>query len=436
VNVKRLREPVHRTQGSIQLPEPMAASTPPSSKSGLPPTNKGSADPNATPEEYVKARAPRKMGSRLTGKSYDLDRSTSYAVDTAAQGKVHPMDSLGDGNELYHLNVICKGLLNRKPPGDCFEARKHLSSWHSLNSLNCDPVMMMFISATEKPSASGAWDFPDEPLSFSDIILFDINPLFIKSFIVGDACQRKLRIRVSDTDANEPDNQELWEAIGDVDFMIQDILSEPQQRLVTQLRPLSRDGQEQTKPEILSGHGTIEIYASRVCPDHNQPNRAILVDINFDELDLLDSAQFWFLRVSYLHKASGVFIPFLNTWVSPKVVRPRWSNVIIKGKELHDQDILDEHMRFELYLWNPDESHELVGNADGVLKQAWEAAVQWPVLTNGATVGHCHVKAVEATEKMLQQAEYDAANCPSEHKGKSKFGDGLFSGWFGGSGKS
>ena len=29
----------------------------------------------------------------------------------------------------------------------------------------------------------------------------------------------------------------------------------------------------------------------KVCPDHNQPNRAILVDINFDELDLLDSAQ-------------------------------------------------------------------------------------------------------------------------------------------------
>ena len=89
--------------------------------------------------------------------------------------------------------------------------------------------------------------------------------------------------------------QDKWEAIGDIDFTIHDILKEPQQRLVRKLRCLGRESGMNTvalrTPEVPSGHGSIEIYATKVCPDHNKPNRAIIVDINFDELDLLDSAQ-------------------------------------------------------------------------------------------------------------------------------------------------
>ena len=165
------------------------------------------------------------------------------------------------------------GLANGWAVAVMMQARKHLSSWHSLNSLNCDPVMMMFISATEKPSASGAvrmhahactracthehmhtWGFPgssgtsrtsrsafltsscststpSSSRASSCVFAYAhecallpaparpparricmnacIHAAVLSCVQVGDACQRKLRIRVSDTDANEPDNQAL-----------------------------------------------------------------------------------------------------------------------------------------------------------------------------------------------------------------------------------
>ena len=67
----------------------------------------------------------------------------THACVRLHQGKVHPMDSLGDGNELYHLNVICKGLLNRKPPGDCFEVHTHVHAQPSVR-----PIRVLFCAVS------------------------------------------------------------------------------------------------------------------------------------------------------------------------------------------------------------------------------------------------------------------------------------------------
>ena len=102
------------------------------------------------------------------------------------------------------------------------------------------------------------------------------------------------------------------------------------------------------------------------------------------------------------HAYVTIYALSMHVSMHMSIRRPHWPNLVVRGSELHDKDIFDEIMRFELFLWNAGDNFEPIGQADGSLRTAHKGVVVWPVRTHGAPVGHCHIKAVEATEAMLQ----------------------------------